>query len=102
MVILNKNSAINPETPVMEDEISAKKSMDKMLPAIIPLRANCLDGIKGSSNGVTNAPEMIPETSATKQVMPLSQAPVKEKIPGPNPERMKRMSAVISAGFITI
>jgi len=101
-VTLNKKSARNPAIPGISEEIRAKRSIANTLPAMIPLKANCLDGIKGSSTGVTNAPEIIPETSAKKQGIPLSQAPGKEKIPGPNPERMKSISAVISAGFITI
>ena len=70
-----------------------------MLPTIIPFRANSLDGIKGSSTGVRKAPDKIPETSASIDIITLSHMCEKEKIPGPMPAMIKSTNAVIKAGF---
>ena len=73
-----------------------------MLPTIIPLRANSLDGIKGSSTGVIKAPDKIPETRASMDIIPRSHMLAKEKIPGPMPAMINRTSVVIKAGFIMV
>ncbi len=98
----NKKSAKNPAIPVTKEESIIKNRMEKILPTIMPLRANSLGGIKGSSIGVIKAPDTMPETRASMETIPLCNICEKEKIPGPIPAMSKRTRAVIKAGLRVI
>jgi len=50
---------------------------------------------------VSTAPDTIPVKRKARAVTPRDQAPEKEKNPGPRPESMKRIGAVMSAGLST-
>ena len=93
--MLNKNSDRYPAIPLTADAANRIGSRATMLPAMIPLRANFLDGIKGSSTGVTNAPAKIPAARARMDAPPRCRAPVREKMPGPIPDSRNMTKVVI-------
>ena len=76
MVVLNKNSDRYPDIPLTACAANRIGNREKMLPVIIPLRANFLDGMKGRSTGVTNAPAKIPAARARMDAPPRCRAPV--------------------------